>query len=295
MDNKNNSNSLPASQTAPKQDKEAETSPEPSLVQPAEKEVKIIKEEELPPINLPTAEETPKSTDPTGKKASSPLPATGDNFLNNEILNKPEDKSKNKQSDKTDTPAEAKKYPDQELPHQASDLQPEDIIEPEQAPLEEIITAAEKAKAAVQDAAGTAPRDRLKPAQRQSDQYPGERPSPKLEEKFQAHHEKKKKILADIKKQPAAKAQANFFSQYLKKLSEFRSQANKKRSQKVKENLNAIMDFARQKQKITNNDVEKLTGIKHWQAANYLKILTKQRKLIKFGKTANTFYKPVKY
>ena len=59
--------------------------------------------------------------------------------------------------------------------------------------------------------------------------------------------------------------------------------------------IGTILDHARQKQKITNNDVEKLTGVKHWQAANYLKILTKQRKLIKFGKTTNTFYKPVKY
>ena len=50
MDNKNNSNSLPASQTAPKQDKEAETSPEPSLVQPAEKEVKITAA--IPQINI---------------------------------------------------------------------------------------------------------------------------------------------------------------------------------------------------------------------------------------------------
>ena len=291
MDNKNNSNSLPGTQAEPKQDKEVETSPKPPLVQPIEKEVKIIKEETPPPINLPTEEETPIPVEKASQKTS---PATGDNFLNDEMLNSPKDKSQEEQSNNTNPSVETDQSPDQELPHQPNNLNPEDIVEPEQAPLEEIITAAEKAKAAVQDAAGVAPRDRLKPAQRQPDKYPGERPSPKLEEKFKEHHKEKKKILLEIKKTPAPEKK-NFFNQYLQKLTEFRAQANKKRSDQVKANLETILNFARQKQKITNNDVEKLIGVKDRHAANYLNKLEKQKKIIRFGKTANIFYKPVKY
>ncbi|PIR13377.1 hypothetical protein COV49_02470, partial [Candidatus Falkowbacteria bacterium CG11_big_fil_rev_8_21_14_0_20_39_10] len=43
----------------------------------------------------------------------------------------------------------------------------------------------------------------------------------------------------------------------------------------------------------SHDDVERLTGVKHAQATKYLKILTKQGKLIRFGKTANTFYKSI--
>ena len=41
------------------------------------------------------------------------------------------------------------------------------------------------------------------------------------------------------------------------------------------------------------NEVEKLTGVKDAQATNYLNILVKQGKLIRFGKKKNIFYKPI--
>ena len=298
MDNNNSANPLPAAQTAPGQDKEV-ANPEPALIQPAEKEAAIInddiKEEAPLPINLPAVEETPIHAETAGPPTPSPPSATGDNFLNDEMPNKPEDRGLDKPSDNADPVAELRQNPDQELPHQPSDLKPEDIIEPEQAPLEEIITAAEKAKAAVQDESGVVPRDRLKPGQKQPDEYPGERPSPKLEEKFQAHHEEKKKTLSEIKERPEPKEEKNFISQYLRKLTEFRAQANQKRSSQVEANLEVIMNFAGQKQKITNNDVEKLTGVKHAQATRYLSKLAKKKLLIKFGTKSNIFYKPTKY
>lgn len=78
------------------------------------------------------------------------------------------------------------------------------------------------------------------------------------------------------------------------KLKEFRQKANQKRKEKMEKNLEKIMQYAWEKQKVTNNEVEKLTGVGDKQAERYLKILVKKRKLVKFGKTKNTFYKPVK-
>ncbi|MBU4257011.1 DUF977 family protein [Patescibacteria group bacterium] len=62
----------------------------------------------------------------------------------------------------------------------------------------------------------------------------------------------------------------------------------------MQKNLNNIMEYARETQKITNNDVERITKVKHTQSSKYLKMLVKQGLLVKFGKTKNTFYKPIK-
>lgn len=88
--------------------------------------------------------------------------------------------------------------------------------------------------------------------------------------------------------------QIPFKTKFKNKLFELRKLANQKRFEKVEKNLEKIMQYAMEKQKITNNEVEKLTGIGDKQAERYLKILVKKRKLVKFGKTKNTFYKPVK-
>ncbi|MEA3463976.1 MAG: hypothetical protein U9R14_02805 [Patescibacteria group bacterium] len=86
----------------------------------------------------------------------------------------------------------------------------------------------------------------------------------------------------------------SFMVQFLNKLTELRKQANQKRSRQVEQNLNKIMEYAKKTQKVTNDNVEKLIGIGHRQAVNYLNILAKKGLLVKFGKTSNTFYKPVK-
>ena len=79
---------------------------------------------------------------------------------------------------------------------------------------------------------------------------------------------------------------------FLEKLKEQLGFANEKRRQKVKQNLDKVMEYAKEKQKITNDEVERITGVKDRQALKYLKILVKQGKLVRFGKKRNTFYKP---
>ncbi len=99
-------------------------------------------------------------------------------------------------------------------------------------------------------------------------------------------------------KQPTpAKAKPSsepFIIKYSKKLAEQLRKANIKRQQKVQTNLNKIMEYALKTQKVTNNDVERITGVGDVQAYRYLKKLVKQGKLIRFGKKKNTFYKPIK-
>ena len=84
-----------------------------------------------------------------------------------------------------------------------------------------------------------------------------------------------------------------FAIKFKNKLKDLLQIANQKRSQKAQENLKKIMAYAQGKQKITNDEVEKIIGVKDSQAANYLNLLVKQNKLIKFGKTTNIFYKPL--
>ncbi len=103
----------------------------------------------------------------------------------------------------------------------------------------------------------------------------------------------KHKALAPKPALAKKETEKSFTKKYLVKLFAQLKTANAKRQEKKQANLNKIMAYAKERQKITNNDVEKLTGVKHVQAAKYLKILTKKRLLVRFGKTTNIFYKPV--
>ena len=91
---------------------------------------------------------------------------------------------------------------------------------------------------------------------------------------------------------PVLSEAEGFMSMFRNKLAEFRLQANQKRSRQVEENLNKILEYARAKQKITNDEVEKLIGVKDTQAVEYLNKLVEQGKLVRFGRTSNTFYSP---
>ncbi|MDP3043573.1 MAG: hypothetical protein Q8N21_04170 [bacterium] len=99
---------------------------------------------------------------------------------------------------------------------------------------------------------------------------------------------------------PAAPAQnenneaESFMIKFYNKLAELRIIANQKKKEKMQKNLDNIMEYARETQKVTNNDVERITKVKHAQSTKYLKMLVKQGLLVKFGKTKNTFYKPIK-
>jgi len=85
-----------------------------------------------------------------------------------------------------------------------------------------------------------------------------------------------------------------FAVKFKNKLKDLLQIANQKRSQKIQDNLEKIMAYAREKQKITNDEVERITNVGDKQATRYLKILVKQSHLMKFGTYKNTFYKPIK-
>jgi len=82
-----------------------------------------------------------------------------------------------------------------------------------------------------------------------------------------------------------------FMMKFLDHLGVLRKDANLKRQQQMQEKLEAILGYVREHQQITNDEVEKLTGVKDAQAAKYLKILVNQGKLIMFGYKRNAYYK----
>lgn len=96
-----------------------------------------------------------------------------------------------------------------------------------------------------------------------------------------------------LSRSASVKTAMPFMVKFKNKLAEFRQIANQKRTEKMQKNLSIITQYAREKQRITNDEVEKLTGVKDAQATNYLNILVKQGKLIRFGKKKNIFYKPI--
>jgi len=80
---------------------------------------------------------------------------------------------------------------------------------------------------------------------------------------------------------------------FLERLGVLRGQANTKRQENKARNLEKILEYAQKNNKITNNEVEKITGVSDRQALNYLQILVKKGKFERFGSKRNTFYKPV--
>ena len=198
-----------------------------------------------------------------------------------------------KQEDKTKqtTPDNEAKIHDQ-----APDIKPDEIVEIEQVEPEKI-SEEDLIKAKELEAHNLRPRIIL-PANKKNDAInPNEIPSPKTENKLAEHNQKKLKELTEHRKTPLpepAKSEIPFMRAYLKKLAEFRQKANAKRREKKAKNLEIIMEYAKRKNRITNDEVEKLTGIKDRQAQRYLNLLIKQKRLARFGKTKNTFYKPIK-
>lgn len=111
---------------------------------------------------------------------------------------------------------------------------------------------------------------------------PALKPSPKPESKQ-----------TSLSQKPQPVTQESFAVKYKRKLLEQLKSANFIRKNQVKKNLNLVLDYARKHQRITNNDVENLTKVKHDQATDYLNKLVKDKKLIRFGSSKNTFYKPI--
>ena len=209
--------------------------------------------------------------------------------------------------------------PGNELPHQKSDLRPEDIIEIEQEPLEMIITEEDK------KSAPSVPPSQLITGHKEASPEEEFVPTPQLEDEVRQSHRQEKKLISahrpieeptdtkapedkpDVKPPEPATPSAlskpkpspsqppvSFTARFLDKLKELRQQANQKRRENMEKNLAQIMDYARETQKVTNDDVERITGVSDRQALNYLKKLVKADKLVRLGKKRNIFYKPVK-
>ena len=103
---------------------------------------------------------------------------------------------------------------------------------------------------------------------------------------------KVKQAVAEVK--TAQTPPENFAAKFRGKLKSMLTAANTKRRTRVEDNMNKIVKYAREIQKITNDDVERLIKVSDRQALRYLKKLVNQGKLIRFGVKKNTFYKPIK-
>lgn len=77
------------------------------------------------------------------------------------------------------------------------------------------------------------------------------------------------------------------------KLKELRALGNKARTKKKEENLAKALAYARERNKITNDEVQEITGVGDTQATNYLNQLVKERKLVRFGSTSFVLQQPL--
>ena len=187
---------------------------------------------------------------------------------------------------------------DDELPHEESDIRPDELVEPEPElpePEKELedneVKVVEEDKVPlpeVYDKGSTPPEEVpdevLEP---HSDPPPITLPA-ELNEK------KPPRPLIPKLSRAESEATPDFKARFREQLKNQLHQANQIRSETVEENLDKIMDYAREHNKITNDEVEQITGVGDVQAWRYLKMLSKRGKLIKFGIKKNTFYKPVK-
>jgi len=87
---------------------------------------------------------------------------------------------------------------------------------------------------------------------------------------------------------------ASFAKQFLDHMKGMRKKANEKRAEKKARNLELIMKESWKTERITNDDVERVIGVSDRQALNYLKILVKKGKLMRFGKKKGVYYKPLR-
>ena len=92
---------------------------------------------------------------------------------------------------------------------------------------------------------------------------------------------------------PAVQAKS-FMAQFLNKLTELRKQANIKRREKMQDNLDKIIIFAKKHNRIDNKDARELTGLSDSRVRLYFNKLEKQGKFVQFGKKGpRVFYKPI--
>ncbi len=61
-------------------------------------------------------------------------------------------------------------------------------------------------------------------------------------------------------------------------------------AKKKAENKTRILEFMRENEKMTNNDIEKLLGVSDATATRYMNELEKEQKVRQIGKTGNAVY-----
>jgi predicted HTH transcriptional regulator len=76
------------------------------------------------------------------------------------------------------------------------------------------------------------------------------------------------------------------------KLKEKLFYARQKKQQKITANLEKIMAYALEHERITNTQAQAIIRKSHRQTVRYLNQLLKQDQLTKFGTKSNIFYKP---
>ena len=75
------------------------------------------------------------------------------------------------------------------------------------------------------------------------------------------------------------------------KVLELLKKANEKRKQNKEDNLNRLLDFAKEKKVITNNDARDFLHVSQSTATNYLSELMKSGKLKREGQRGGTKYR----
>lgn len=185
-----------------------------------------------------------------------------------------------------------------EMPHQPSEFVPDEIVEPEQKAPEVLVAREQGRLSSLHDQVDKAFLE-LKAEEERLESLRSKRQA--IEKKL--HHLKNivTEPVKTISENPGSSQSggkgrlegSNLLNQkFLQKMSFLHSQANKKRTWEVEANLLRIMEFAKKHGRVTNNDVEGLTEVGHTQASKYLKMLQKDKKLLRFGSSRLTHYKP---
>ena len=198
---------------------------------------------------------------------------------------------------------EANTEPDQrvegevELPHQSSDLKPDEVVEAE-ADLPE--TEKEQGDEVIVANEDKAPLPEVyNKGVELTTPISGQGPDAETETAADTAISDNK-ITQPLPPAPAStrahsEATDDFKTRFRNRLLEMLGRANEKRHMQVEANEEKILAFAREHNRIDNQDVRDLTGYTDNWAREYLDRLEKQGKLVQFGQTGkNVFYKPVK-
>jgi len=257
-----------------------------------------------PNENVETRHGEPLSVAKTPPPAQTPAPSKSPDPANppspnSKIENLPSDlpaeasaKEGQKSQPEADPPREEKielpAVSKAELPHQPSDIKPDEINEPEQEPPEIIITERDHAHLSEDEKVPRPDAVYKDPALVAEAE---KNPIPNIKGKGVVKFPKPAALpQPQPSRVPIAEKLATALDRRLKQLL---INANRERKNRVQMNLDAILEFALKSDIITNNDVEYLTNVSDAQARRYLNKLVRQGKLVRYGRYKNTYYKHV--